>query len=62
MKKEIVIYLVVGLVIGLIAGTQINRCKIDTSGPRTTKVDRITGKTWILSLTGHGEWRELQDK
>ena len=62
MKKEIVIASIAGLVLELSAGTQINRCKVETSGgeyPRTIKVDRLTGQTWILSS---GNWRELQDK
>ena len=62
MKKEIIIALVIGLVIGFLAGTQINRYKLETVGSKRQhliKLDRLTGKTWIVR---NGEWEELQGR
>ena len=59
MSKEIVIVLAIGLVAGFIVGSQINRYKIETSGGRTLKVDRLTGKSWVM-ISGT-TWRELKD-
>jgi hypothetical protein len=61
MKKEVVIALVIGLVVGFVVGTQINRYKVEASGgeyPRSIKVDRLTGESWILSSEG---WYKIKE-
>lgn len=62
MKKQIVIAAVIGLAVGFLIGTQINRYTVVTSGgeaPRSIKVDRLTGQTWRLGAYG---WQELQQR
>lgn len=61
MKKGIIFALVIGLVIGFFIGTQINRYKLETTSYQVLKLDRFTGRTWIMSPKAGG-WVELQEK
>jgi hypothetical protein len=60
-SKALFIGIVIGLVVGLLLGTAYRPYSITSSGERSFKINRVTGKAWIFHWE-LGTWVEVPNR